>query len=212
VYPWFLRRNNEHRCHNGRWLIYFHCRVLVNIKTEKNAVSWDVARVDLVWSDVSEKRIASIFKVEKFASEEPTWAGGYSCWILRSSPKRSTVNKWVMCRIVMSVAHSPGTEHRWARSDNLKTSRSQCQVHMRESAMPSRTVNRHDVVHYRAMELHCRYCIAAIFACRLEWPGEEDGDRLGVSLPGTTLRLWGFINDHGEMDWWLAVKPQIKEK
>jgi hypothetical protein len=32
--------------------------------------------VDLVWTDVSEKRIASIFRVEKFASEEPAWAGG----------------------------------------------------------------------------------------------------------------------------------------
>jgi hypothetical protein len=28
-------------------------------------------RVDLVWSDVSEERIASIFRVEKSASEEP---------------------------------------------------------------------------------------------------------------------------------------------
>jgi hypothetical protein len=34
------------------------------------------SRVDLVWTDASEERIASIFKVEKSASEEPTWAGG----------------------------------------------------------------------------------------------------------------------------------------
>jgi hypothetical protein len=33
-------------------------------------------RVDLVWTDVSEKHIASIFRVEKSASEEPAWAGG----------------------------------------------------------------------------------------------------------------------------------------
>jgi hypothetical protein len=33
-------------------------------------------RVDLVWTDVSEERIASIFRVEKSASEEPAWAGG----------------------------------------------------------------------------------------------------------------------------------------
>jgi hypothetical protein len=33
-------------------------------------------RLDLVWTDVPEKRIASIFMVEKSASEEPTWAGG----------------------------------------------------------------------------------------------------------------------------------------
>jgi hypothetical protein len=33
-------------------------------------------RVDLVWTDVLEERIASIFRVQKFASEEPAWAGG----------------------------------------------------------------------------------------------------------------------------------------
>jgi hypothetical protein len=38
-------------------------------------------RVELVWTDVSEERIASIFRVEKSASEEPAWAGG----ILQSS-------------------------------------------------------------------------------------------------------------------------------
>jgi hypothetical protein len=30
--------------------------------------------VDFVWTDVSEERIASIFRVEKSASEEPAWA------------------------------------------------------------------------------------------------------------------------------------------
>jgi hypothetical protein len=35
-------------------------------------------RVDLVnWTDVSEERIASIFRVEKCASQEPAWAGGF---------------------------------------------------------------------------------------------------------------------------------------
>jgi hypothetical protein len=33
-------------------------------------------RVDFVWTDVSEERIASIFRVVKSASEEPAWAGG----------------------------------------------------------------------------------------------------------------------------------------
>jgi hypothetical protein len=33
-------------------------------------------RVDLVWTDVSEERIASIFRVETSASEEPAWSGG----------------------------------------------------------------------------------------------------------------------------------------
>jgi hypothetical protein len=30
--------------------------------------------VDLVWTDVSEEHIASIFRVEKFANQEPAWA------------------------------------------------------------------------------------------------------------------------------------------
>jgi hypothetical protein len=33
-------------------------------------------RVELVWTDVSEERIASIFMVEKSANEEPAWTGG----------------------------------------------------------------------------------------------------------------------------------------
>jgi hypothetical protein len=32
-------------------------------------------RVDLVWTDVSEERIASIFRIEKSGSEEPALAG-----------------------------------------------------------------------------------------------------------------------------------------
>jgi hypothetical protein len=38
--------------------------------------SWVGRHGDLVWTDVSEENIASIFRVEKFASEEPAWAGG----------------------------------------------------------------------------------------------------------------------------------------
>jgi hypothetical protein len=34
-------------------------------------------RVVLVWTDVSEEYIASIFRVEKSVSEEPEWAGSY---------------------------------------------------------------------------------------------------------------------------------------
>jgi hypothetical protein len=37
----------------------------------KNAVFWDVARVDLVRTDFSEELIASIFRVEKSVCEEP---------------------------------------------------------------------------------------------------------------------------------------------
>jgi hypothetical protein len=41
-------------------------------------------RVVLVWADVSEERIASIFRVENSASEEPAWAGGCSVGQLRA--------------------------------------------------------------------------------------------------------------------------------
>jgi hypothetical protein len=36
-------------------------------------------RVDLVWTDVSEESVASIFREEKSASEEPAWVGGRRC-------------------------------------------------------------------------------------------------------------------------------------
>jgi hypothetical protein len=36
-----------------------------NIKNLKKAIFWDVARVDIVLTDVSEERIASIFRVEE---------------------------------------------------------------------------------------------------------------------------------------------------
>jgi hypothetical protein len=43
-------------------------------------------RVDVVdWTDVSEDRIASLFRVEKSASEEPAWAGSCSLERARSS-------------------------------------------------------------------------------------------------------------------------------
>jgi hypothetical protein len=38
----------------------------------KNAVFWMWRRVDIVLTDVSEERIASIFRIEKSTSEEPT--------------------------------------------------------------------------------------------------------------------------------------------
>jgi hypothetical protein len=45
---------------------------VITAVTMKKAVFWDVGRVDIVLTDVSEKRIASIFRVEdktKSASE-----------------------------------------------------------------------------------------------------------------------------------------------
>jgi hypothetical protein len=42
--------------------------------------------VNLVWTEVSEENIASIFRVEKSAREEPEWAGGCSLHPLPFSP------------------------------------------------------------------------------------------------------------------------------
>jgi hypothetical protein len=44
--------------------------------TLKNSVFGIWRRVDLMWTDVPEERITSIYRVEKSASEEPPWAGG----------------------------------------------------------------------------------------------------------------------------------------
>jgi hypothetical protein len=48
--------------------------------------------VDLVWTDVSEERIASIFRVETSASEEPAWAGGCRLSHLKSYKNISDKN------------------------------------------------------------------------------------------------------------------------
>jgi hypothetical protein len=59
------------------WITLYFCvgfEVFTAV-TMKNAIFWDVYHVDLVWTDVSEECFAS--RVEKFASKEPAWAGGY---------------------------------------------------------------------------------------------------------------------------------------
>jgi hypothetical protein len=55
-------------------------------KTVKNAVFGMWRRVVLVWTDVSEERIASIFRVETSASEDPAWAGGCRLSASRKQP------------------------------------------------------------------------------------------------------------------------------
>jgi hypothetical protein len=58
--------------------IYYVRFEFLTMVTMKNAFSGLWRRVVLVWTDVSEERIASIFGVEKSASKEPAWAGGCS--------------------------------------------------------------------------------------------------------------------------------------
>jgi hypothetical protein len=50
-------------------------------------------RVDLEWTDFSEERISSIFRVEKSASEELAWASGCSLLRLENS-STSTIHSW----------------------------------------------------------------------------------------------------------------------
>jgi hypothetical protein len=54
----------------------------------------------LVWTDVSEERIASIFRVEKSVSEEPAWAGGY-CSSYGFLKKRW--KWWTLCFRILEV-------------------------------------------------------------------------------------------------------------
>jgi hypothetical protein len=68
----------------------FHCRM-------PPCGMW--RRVDLVWTDVSEERIVSIFRVEKSASEEPAWAGGCSLPISRHNTQN--------CRSIILIQGAP---------------------------------------------------------------------------------------------------------
>jgi hypothetical protein len=67
----------------------FNANVVTNTENNKNFWEELIARrmsssrmwrrVDLVWNKVSEELVASIFRVEKCASEKPAWAGGSVC-------------------------------------------------------------------------------------------------------------------------------------
>jgi hypothetical protein len=59
-------------------------------------------RVDLLWTDVSEERITSIFRVEKPSSEEPAWAGGCRLGHQSKTPsymRRGRDGEWVTWEI-----------------------------------------------------------------------------------------------------------------
>jgi hypothetical protein len=62
-------------------------------------------RVDLVWTDVSEERIASIFRVEKLTSEEPAWAGGCKPQILQMKFYRHFCSRGWSIYFHIFVAH-----------------------------------------------------------------------------------------------------------
>jgi hypothetical protein len=61
-------------------------------------------RVDLVWSDVSEERISSIFRIEKSASEGPARNGG-SSYLLTLVPCARIFLSWWWRRCVPPKRH-----------------------------------------------------------------------------------------------------------
>jgi hypothetical protein len=100
LFPFRLRRVMTYICH------IFHS-VLVG-ETKGNFLRMPPSgmwhRVDLVWPDVLEERIASIFKVEKSASEEPTWAGGCSLHTLRVQRCRDC-GRWTLPCHTIPISH-----------------------------------------------------------------------------------------------------------
>jgi hypothetical protein len=71
---------------NSQTMLFFVRFEVFTGVTMKDSVSWDVGLCRSCVNRCLEERIASIFRVEKSASEEPAWAGGCrltcSCWFL----------------------------------------------------------------------------------------------------------------------------------
>jgi hypothetical protein len=88
----------SHRCDNLKWNNFVIVKTIKIYFWQKYFLIWRMPssgmwrHVDLVWTDVSEERIASIFKVEKSASEEPPWAGG-----CRLSHQSKTPSYFLIC-------------------------------------------------------------------------------------------------------------------
>jgi hypothetical protein len=61
-------------------------------------------RVDLVWTDVSEERIASLFRIEKSVSEEPAWAGGRLRVTEQSRKEHGSIYS-TMYKIIVEYTH-----------------------------------------------------------------------------------------------------------
>jgi hypothetical protein len=62
--------------HKDIHILYVYIYI-TNLSMERRMPSSGMwRRVDFVWTDVSEERIASIFRVEKSTRQEPAWAGG----------------------------------------------------------------------------------------------------------------------------------------
>jgi hypothetical protein len=80
--------------------MYISCAINVTSWRMPSSGMW--RRVDLVWTDISEERIASIFRVEKSASEEPARASGCRVWrvLLKLVPRSRNFLPWRWRRYV----------------------------------------------------------------------------------------------------------------
>jgi hypothetical protein len=100
----------------------FHCddRFVVTWRMPSSGM-W--RRVDLVWTDVSEEFTASIFRVEKSASDGPVWAGGSRLshqskthipedGILHIH-RRANLNSYFLLVYVATVAAESGKSESW---------------------------------------------------------------------------------------------------
>jgi hypothetical protein len=90
----------HHWHHKGPLLVSFKATHIFTrnfLRRMPSSGTW--RHVDLVWTDVSKERIASIFRVEKPVSEEPAWAGG--CIVPRFGSeglKKTTDNFSCLCQ------------------------------------------------------------------------------------------------------------------
>jgi hypothetical protein len=88
------------------YFTWYHTQKLCLVCLPKFMSSWRMPssgmwrRVDLVWTDVSEERIASIFRAQKSASEEPAWAGGCSVQVPVTCDGRSVYRSWKVWDII----------------------------------------------------------------------------------------------------------------
>jgi hypothetical protein len=82
--------------------------------------------VDLVLTDVSEERIATIFRVEKSASEEPAWAGGHPNVTLPYGKCKSNISGSIYHQIICSFTEQENRTHnsRYLKEYNAYANRS----------------------------------------------------------------------------------------
>jgi hypothetical protein len=113
-------------------------------------------RVDLGWTNVSEKRIASIFKVEKSVSEEPAWVGGWSHipedGILYSHLRENLKSYMIICLIARCMICGAAEQELHSMNLNKKdcmwSTHLDSSPHLLGTTGKTREPSRHDLPHY----------------------------------------------------------------